>query len=74
MGLPTVVDIFSELDKPGRDPRPEFKVAALAKTIAFPLDPFNYLGDPRLVLALLLGFVGCAISWIAAIRSSQQNA
>ena len=30
VGLPTVVDIISELDKPGRDPRPEFKVAALA--------------------------------------------
>ncbi|WP_448218784.1 Tex family protein [Endozoicomonas sp. 2B-B] len=24
-GLPTVTDIISELDKPGRDPRPEFK-------------------------------------------------
>ncbi|WFE90808.1 Tex family protein [Roseibium porphyridii] len=28
-GLPTVEDIFSELEKPGRDPRPEFKTAAL---------------------------------------------
>lgn len=26
-GLPTVNDIFSELEKPGRDPRPEFKTA-----------------------------------------------
>jgi uncharacterized protein len=26
-GLPTVKDIFSELEKPGRDPRPEFKTA-----------------------------------------------
>ena len=26
-GLPTVTDIISELDKPGRDPRPEFKAA-----------------------------------------------
>jgi uncharacterized protein len=26
-GLPTVRDIFSELEKPGRDPRPEFKTA-----------------------------------------------
>ena len=29
VGLPTVNDILAELDKPGRDPRPEFKVAAL---------------------------------------------
>ena len=28
IGIPTVKDILSELDKPGRDPRPEFKVAA----------------------------------------------
>jgi uncharacterized protein len=27
-GIPTVHDIFSELEKPGRDPRPEFKMAA----------------------------------------------
>ncbi|WP_109314565.1 Tex family protein [Pseudovibrio ascidiaceicola] len=27
-GLPTVKDIFSELEKPGRDPRPEFKTAS----------------------------------------------
>lgn len=26
-GLPTVKDIFQELEKPGRDPRPEFKTA-----------------------------------------------
>ena len=26
-GLPTVTDILKELDKPGRDPRPEFKAA-----------------------------------------------
>jgi len=29
VGLPTVKDILRELDKPGRDPRPEFKVAVL---------------------------------------------
>jgi len=27
-GLPTVVDILAELEKPGRDPRPEFETAA----------------------------------------------
>jgi uncharacterized protein len=29
-GLPTVRDIFDELGKPGRDPRPEFRTAAFA--------------------------------------------
>ena len=28
-GLPTVTDILAELEKPGRDPRPEFKTATL---------------------------------------------
>ncbi|MDR3428500.1 Tex family protein [Silvimonas sp.] len=29
-GLPTVKDILAELEKPGRDPRPEFKTASFA--------------------------------------------
>ena len=29
-GLPTVQDIFKELEKPGRDPRPEFRTASFA--------------------------------------------
>lgn len=32
-GLPTVRDIIAELDKPGRDPRPEFKTATFAEGI-----------------------------------------
>lgn len=32
-GLPTVKDIFEELKKPGRDPRPEFKAAKLSDTV-----------------------------------------
>ncbi|BCW90906.1 Protein YhgF [Alphaproteobacteria bacterium SO-S41] len=32
-GLPTVRDIIAELEKPGRDPRPEFKTAAFADGI-----------------------------------------
>ncbi|RDI31328.1 uncharacterized protein DEU38_10441 [Rhodococcus sp. AG1013] len=32
-GLPTVTDIIAELDKPGRDPRPEFKTATFAAGI-----------------------------------------
>ena len=31
----------------------EFKIAAMTKTIAFPIDPWFHLGDPRLLLALL---------------------
>lgn len=32
-GLPTVTDIFRELEKPGRDPRPEFKTAVFKEGI-----------------------------------------
>lgn len=32
-GLPTVTDILSELDKPGRDPRPEFKTAVFQEGV-----------------------------------------
>lgn len=32
-GIPTVRDIFSEIEKPGRDPRPEFKTATFKEGI-----------------------------------------
>ncbi len=32
-GLPTVKDILKELDKPGRDPRPEFKTASFKEGV-----------------------------------------
>ncbi|TPV20941.1 Tex family protein [Pantoea anthophila] len=32
-GLPTVTDIMKELEKPGRDPRPEFKTAQFAEGV-----------------------------------------
>lgn len=37
-GLPTVKDIFAELEKPGRDPRPSFKTATFAEGV-------NEIGD-----------------------------
>ena len=32
----------------------DFKIAAIEKTIAYPLDPWFHLGDPRLVVGLLV--------------------
>ena len=32
-GLPTVIDILEELEKPGRDPRPEFKTATFQEGV-----------------------------------------
>lgn len=39
----------------------DYKIAALEKTVAFPLDPWFQLGDPRLVLALV--FVILGLTW-----------
>jgi hypothetical protein len=46
----------------------DFKVAAMEKTIAFPLDPFYQLGDPRFVLALLVAVAGLAWHLRCALR------
>lgn len=37
-GLPTVRDILAELEKPGRDPRPEFRTAAFKEGVERPED------------------------------------
>ena len=37
-GLPTVRDILAELDKPGRDPRPEFRAARFREGVEKPAD------------------------------------
>ena len=56
-------DLFEISTNPAFQGSHEFKVAAMAKTIAFPLDPWFQLGDPRLVLALILGLVATGLSW-----------
>ena len=50
----------------------EFKIASINKTIAFPIDPWVNAGDPRLLLALILGLLGCALGWIAARRAPRE--
>ena len=59
-------DLMDILSNPAFAGRHEFKVAAIEKTIAFPLDPWFQLGDPRLVLALLFLVIGFA--WQALRR------
>ena len=50
------VEFISQLDTNIHD----FKIAALEKTIAFPVDPWFHLGDPRLVLGLVFAVIGLA--------------
>ena len=56
-------DLFEISTNPAFQGSHEFKVAAMAKTIAYPLDPWFQLGDPRLVLALILGLIATGLSW-----------
>lgn len=51
----------------------DFKIAAMAKTIAFPIDPWWHLGDPRLILGLLLALIASALSWWSSARRSPGN-
>ncbi len=44
----------------------EFKIAALEKTVAFPIDPWFHLGDPRLVLGLVFAVLGLGFHLRAA--------
>ncbi|MFT7652454.1 MAG: hypothetical protein ACI9UU_001562 [Candidatus Azotimanducaceae bacterium] len=61
-------DLMDIASNPAFSGSHDFKIAAMAKTIAFPIDPWFQLGDPRLVLGLLLGFIGALLSWLAARR------
>lgn len=46
----------------------QFKVASIAKTFAFPADPWFYPGDPRLLLALFFLVIGLTASLVSARR------
>ena len=46
----------------------EFKMAAMEKTIAFPVDPWFHLGDPRLLLGLLFAVIGLAVHHLSLRR------
>ncbi len=48
----------------------EFRVAAMAKTIAFPIDPRWQLGDPRLILGLLLALIASTLYWLFSSKRS----
>ena len=61
-------DMLNISTNPAFSGKHNFKIAAMEKTIAFPIDPWYQLGDPRLVLALLLGLVGFALSYWHSTR------
>ena len=66
-------DFMDFVTDPRMPPAHAFKVAAIRKTIVFPADPWFHLGDPRLVLGLLLGLIGCALSWGFSSRARRNG-
>ena len=52
---------------PAMQNRHEFKIAALDKTIAYPIETRLYLGDPRVLLGLVL-LAGAALTDLATSR------
>ncbi len=60
----SLMEVLSHPETLGRH---ELKVAALEKTIAFPIETRLYLGDPRLLLGLLL-LAGAALLDLAIGR------
>jgi hypothetical protein len=53
-------DLMEIASNPEFGGRHEFKIAAISKTVAYPIDPWMNLGDPRLILALLFAVLGFA--------------
>ena len=51
----------------------EFKTAALEKTIAYPMEPQLYLGDPRLLLGLILLTLTALIDGLLLSRKLQKT-
>ncbi len=51
----------------------EFKVASMLKTVAFPIDPWIQLGDPRLVLGLLFLVIGLVVHGFEGHRRAQRR-
>ena len=44
--------------------RHDFKVAAMQKTIAYPVEPFAYFSDLRIILGMLMVIIGLSIQLI----------
>jgi hypothetical protein len=51
----------------------EFKIAAIRKTLAFPIDPWFQLGDPRLVFGLGFGVIGLLVHGFEGHRRAQRR-
>ena len=63
-------DLMDIVTNPVFGGKHEFKTAALTKSVAYPIEPQLYLGDPRLLLGLILLALTALID---LLRLSRQN-
>ena len=61
-----VLEQVESIRAEGGDGIHAFKIAAMEKTIAFPLDPRYQLGDPRFVFALVFAVIGLSVQAFSA--------
>ena len=59
---------------PGISAVHKFKLAAIEKTIAYPVEPSFYLGDLRLILGLLLLSITGLVDRLLALRRTKNIA
>ncbi len=64
-------DLLEIASNPEMRVRHPYKLAALEKTIAFPIEPTLYFGDPRIILALAL-LAATALADLALYRRPRQ--
>ncbi len=61
-GVPTVTDILRELEKPGRDPRSEFKTATFAEGV----ETLNDLTPGMILEGAVTNVTNLVLLWISA--------
>lgn len=61
-------DMMEISSNPEFQGRHEFKIAAMKKTVAFPIDPWFHLGDPRLLLGALTVIVVLVLHLVSLRR------
>ena len=64
-------DMMEISGNPAFQGRHEFKFSAMAKTVAFPIDPWFHLGDPRFILGLLFVNLGLLLQLVARRRDGR---
>ena len=70
-----IMQFMEDLQAESRDGNiHDFKIAAIEKTIAYPLDPWFQVGAPRLILALAFLVIGLSVELLSRRESTNSSA